>query len=50
MDILPYIISFGIGFGIGIWFESRYGAKASQVNSEIHAKLDEIKSAMTNKQ
>ena len=47
MELISYIITFAVGLAVGIWLESRYGAKASQVNAELHQKIDDIKAAVT---
>jgi hypothetical protein len=46
MELIPYLITFATGFASGIWLESRYGVKASQINAELHQKIDDIKSAV----
>ena len=43
------LLIFGAGVVIGIIIEWKYGAKGSQLNAYIHAKLDDIKAAVSAK-
>ena len=48
-DIMLHVLSLAVGFGLGVWIESRYGMQAAALNAEIHAKLDEIKTTLARK-
>lgn len=49
MEIVPYLITFAAGLACGIFFEWKYGKQGAQINADLHAKLDEIKTAVGQK-